>query len=81
MSYKNFKPNDCHLFAVTALYTGYTKTTEKTPIKQPVKLVNSPAEISDCTSRDESPGKAYVEVGLINPSAAFVTVLKRILFK
>jgi len=43
-----------------------------------VKLVDSPAETADCTSIDESPGKAYVEVGLINPSAAFVMTLKRI---
>ena len=46
-----------------------------------MKLVDSPAEIADCTSTDESPGKAYVEVGLINPSAAFVMMLKRIFFK
>jgi hypothetical protein len=42
-----------------------------------VKLVDSPAEIAGCTSIDESPGKAYVEVGLINPFAAFVIMLKR----
>lgn len=56
----------------------YTKTTEKKPVKHSVKLVDSPAETADCTSIDESPGKAYVEVGLINPSAAFVMTLKRI---
>ena len=58
----------------------YTKAMEKKPIKHSVKLVDNPAEIADCTSIDESPGKAYVEVGLINPSAAFVMMLKRIFF-
>jgi hypothetical protein len=42
---------------------------EKKSIKHSANLVDSPAEIADCTSIDECPGKAYAEVGLINPSA------------
>jgi hypothetical protein len=48
------------------------------PIKHSQKHVDSPAEIAECTYVVESPGKAYVEVGLINQSAAFVMMLKRI---
>jgi len=77
----NFQTKDCYLFAVTALCTGLYQNYGKKPIKHSVKLVDNPAEIADCTSIDESPGKAYVEVGLINPSAAFVMMLKRIFLK
>jgi hypothetical protein len=65
------------IFSKSALH-GFTPKLRKKPIKHSVKLVDSPAEIADCTSIDESPGKAYVEVGSINPSATFVMMLKRI---
>jgi hypothetical protein len=86
-SYHELCPIKIYKLAITIYFQllrsarVYTKTTEKNPIKHLVKLVDSSAETADCTSIDESPGKAYVEVGLINPSAFLVMMLKRIFLK
>lgn len=78
---KIYKPAIAIYLQLLCSARGYTKTTGKNPIKHLVKLVDSPTETADCTSIDKSSEKAYVEVGLINTSASFVTTLKRIFFK
>jgi hypothetical protein len=43
-----------------------------------MRIVDRPAEIAGYKSIGVSPGRAYVQVGLINPSVAFDKMLKEL---